>query len=184
VGIGVERQGMTAREDSRMVLLGRVSGLFGVKGWIKVYSDTEPRDNILNYSPWYLRRQGEWQPFEVVAGQRHGKGIVAHLANCPDRDMAAELIGSDIAVPREQLPAPDEEEYYWSDLRGLTVITLQGVDLGQVINLMETGANDVLVVREAGEQGRERLIPFIRQQVIQEVDLERGVLIVDWDPEF
>jgi len=175
---------MTAREDSRMVLLGRVSGLFGVKGWIKVYSDTEPRDNILNYSPWYLRRQGEWQPFEVVAGQQHGKGIVAQLANCPDRDTAAELIGSDIAVPREQLPAPDEEEYYWSDLRGLKVITLQGVDLGQVSNLMETGANDVLVVREAGEQGRERLIPFIRQQVIREVDLERGVLIVDWDPEF
>jgi 16S rRNA processing protein RimM len=174
---------MTAREDSRMVLLGRVSGLFGVKGWIKVYSDTEPRDNILNYSPWYLRRQGEWQAFEVIVGQRHGKGIIAQLANCPDRDTAAELIGSVIAVRREQLPAA-EDEFYWSDLRGLKVITIQGVDLGQVVNLMETGANDVLVVREAGEAGRERLIPFIMHQVIREVDLEQGLLTVDWDPEF
>jgi 16S rRNA processing protein RimM len=175
---------MTATEDPGMILLGRISGLFGVKGWIKVYSDTEPRDNILNYSPWYLRREGEWQPFEVIAGRPHGKGIVAHLANCPDRDAAAELIGSTIAIRHDQLPAAGEDEYYWSDLRGLKVATIQGVDLGQVVNLMETGANDVLVVRETGEAGQERLIPFIWHQVIREVDLERGLLIVDWDPEF
>jgi 16S rRNA processing protein RimM len=175
---------MTATEDPGMILLGRVSGLFGVKGWIKVYSDTEPRDNILNYSPWYLRREGEWQPFEVIAGRPHGKGIVAHLADCTDRDAAAELIGSAIAIRRDQLPAAGEDEYYWSDLRGLKVVTTQGVDLGQVVSLMETGANDVLVVKETGETGQERLIPFIRHQVIREVDLERGLLIVDWDPEF
>jgi len=175
---------MTATEESGMIMLGRVSGLFGVKGWIKVYSDTEPRDNILNYSPWYLRRQDGWQPYEVIAGRLHGKGIVAQLADCPDRDAAAELIGSSIAIRPDQLPAAGEDEYYWSDLRGLKVITIQGVELGRVVNLMETGANDVLVVREAGEQGRERLIPFIRHQVIQEVDLENGQLTVDWDPEF
>lgn len=175
---------MTATEDPGMILLGRVSGLFGVKGWIKVHSDTEPRDNILNYSPWYLQREGEWQACEVIAGRSHGKGIVVHLENCPDRDTAAELIGSTIAVRREQLPATGEEEYYWSDLRDLKVITRQGMELGRVVNLMETGANDVLVVREAGEQGRERLIPFIWQQVILEVDLENGQLTVDWDPEF
>ncbi len=175
---------MTVTADPDMILLGRVSGLFGVKGWIKVYSDTEPRDNILNYSPWYLQRQGAWQPCEVIAGRVHGKGIVAQLANCPDRDAAAELVGSTIAIRREQLPATAKDEYYWSDLRGLTVITTQGVELGRVVNLMETGANDVLVVRETGEHGRERLIPFIRQQVVQAVDLEKGQLTVDWDPEF
>jgi 16S rRNA processing protein RimM len=175
---------MTATEESGMIMLGWVSGLFGVKGWIKVHSDTEPRDNILNYSPWYLRRQDGWQPYEVIAGRPHGKGIVAQLANCPDRDAAAELIGSTIAIRHDRLPAAGEDEYYWSDLRGLKVITIQGVELGRVVNLMETGANDVLVVREAGEQGRERLIPFIRHQVIQEVDLENGQLTVDWDPEF
>jgi len=175
---------MTATEDPGMILLGRVSGLFGVKGWIKVHSDTEPRDNILNYSPWYLRRQEGWQAYEVITGRPHGKGIVAQLANCPDRDAAAELIGSTIAIRQEQLPAAGEDEYYWSELRGLRVITTLGIELGRVVSLMETGANDVLVVREAGEQGREHLIPFIRQQVIQEVDLENGQLTVDWDPEF
>ena len=175
---------MTATTDPDMILLGRVSGLFGVKGWIKVYSDTEPRDNILNYSPWYLQCEGEWQPFKVIAGKPHGKGIVAHLANCPNRDAAAELIGSTIAIRRDQLPAAGEDEYYWSDLRGLKVTTTQGVELGQVVNLMETGANDVLVVRETGEAGRERLIPFIRHQVIRDIDLEDGILTVDWDPEF
>lgn len=175
---------MTAAEDPGMILLGRVSGLFGVKGWIKVYSDTEPRDNILNYSPWYLRRQDGWQPYEIIAGRPHGKGIVAQLANCHDRDAAAELIGSTIAIRQDQLPAAGEDEYYWSELRGLKVITTLGIDLCCVVSLMETGANDVLVVREAGEQGREHLIPFIRQQVIQKVDLENGQLTVDWDPEF
>jgi 16S rRNA processing protein RimM len=175
---------MTAQDDPGMILLGRVSGLFGVKGWIKVHSDTEPRDNILNYSPWYLQREGEWQAYEVIAGRPHGKGIVAHLSNCPDRDAAAELIGSTIAIRREQLPAAGDDEYYWSDLRGLKVTTSQGVELGQVVSLMETGANDVLVVRETDETGREHLIPFIMDQVIREVDLERGLLIVDWDPEF
>lgn len=175
---------MTAAEDPGMILLGRVSGLFGVKGWIKVYSDTEPRDNILNYSPWYLRQQDGWQPYEIIAGKPHGKGIVAQLANCHDRDAAAELIGSTIAIRQDQLPAAGEDEYYWSELRGLKVITTLGIELGRVVSLMETGANDVLVVREAGEQGREHLIPFIRQQVIQKVDLENGQLTVDWDPEF
>lgn len=175
---------MTATVDPDMILLGRVSGLFGVKGWIKVYSDTEPRENILNYSPWYLQREGKWQPYELIAGRPHGKGIVAQLANCPDRDTAAELIDSTIAIRRDQLPAAGEDEYYWSDLRGLKVITTQGVELGQVVNLMETGANDVLVVRETHEAGRERLIPFIRGQVIQDIDLESGLLTVDWDPEF
>ena len=175
---------MTATADSDMILLGRVSGLFGVKGWIKVYSDTEPRDNILNYSPWYLRRQDGWQPYEVIAGRSHGKGIVVQLANCPDRDAAAELVNCVIAIRRDQLAATGEDEYYWNDLHDLRVVTTQGVELGRVVNLMETGANDVLVVRETGEDGRERLIPFIRQQVIQAVDLEKGQLIVDWDPEF
>ncbi len=175
---------MTATADPGMILLGRITGLFGVKGWIKVYSDTEPRDNILNYSPWYLRRQGEWQPYEVIAGKLHGKSIIAQLANCPDRDTAAELIGNDIAIRRDQLPAAGEDEYYWSDLRGLKVTTLQGVELGQVVSLMETGANDVLVVRETGKEGREHLIPYIPSQVICDIDLERGLITVDWDPEF
>lgn len=166
------------------VLLGRVSGVFGVQGWIKVHSDTAPRDNIFNYHPWYLQRQGQWQAFELEAGQVHGKGLIARLAGCSDRDQAAELVGSDIAIRREQLPPAGEDEYYWSDLTGLQVETVAGRPLGTVTRLMETGANDVLVVREPGEGGRERLIPFLRDQVIRGIDLAARRMVVDWDPDF
>ena len=168
-----------------MIVLGHISGLFGIQGWVKVYSHTEPRDNILNYSPWYLWMQGEWLPFRVIKGKQHGKGLIAHLEQCPDRDSAAALVGKEIAIPRRQLPTLEEGEYYWSDLQGLQVMNLQDVDLGRVSHLMETGANDVLVVEQTESgQTRERLIPFIREQVIKQVDLEQGVIRVDWAPEF
>ena len=147
---------MTVTEDPGMILLGQVSGLFGVKGWVKVHSDTEPRDNILNYSPWYVRRQDGWQTYEVIAGRPHGKGIVAQLANCPDRDAAAELIGSTIAIHRDQLPAAPEDEYYWSDLIGLQVMTMDDRPLGRVDHLLETGANDVYVVDYETSSGENR----------------------------
>lgn len=171
-----------------MVLLGRIVGLFGVKGWVKIHSDTGPRENILGYSPWYLLRAGQWQRCSLQAGRRHGKGLVAQLEGCADRDSAAELVGCTIAIRREQLPEI-EHEYYWRDLLGLQVRTTGGVALGHVIELMETGANDVLVVREQAPEidsndQRERLIPYIPGQVVKKVDLQAGDLIVDWDPEF
>ena len=170
-----------------MIVLGRINGLFGVKGWVKVFSETEPRENILNYSPWYLQQNGEWQAYELEHGKVHGKGIIAHLEKCPDRDAAALLVGATIAIKREQLPETLEGEYYWSDLQGLKVVTSEGFELGVVTHLMETGANDVLIVRndEGTEKDKtEHLIPYIREQVIKEVDLENGILVVDWDPDF
>lgn len=170
---------MTAQEDKRIVL-GRVSGLFGVRGWVKVFSETEPREGIVNYNPWQLRVRGEWRSIEVESGQRHGKTVVAKLAGIDDRDQAAGLIGADIAVARSQLPRTDTDEIYWADLEGLAVETTEGAALGTVSHLIETGANDVLVVK--GE--RERLIPFVREKVVKSVDLGEGRLVVDWDPEF
>jgi len=168
-----------------MIVLGHISGLFGIQGWVKVYSHTEPRDNILRYSPWYLSIEGEWRPCPVAQGKQHGKTLIARLASCADRDSAAALVGKEIAVPRTQLPSLDEGEYYWRDLLGLQVINLDDVDLGRVTNLMETGANDVLVVEQSEAAGKqERLIPFIREQVIKQVDLQEGVIRVDWDPDF
>jgi len=166
-------------DSSRWVVLGRVSGLFGVKGWVKVFSDTAPRENILGYSCWYLKRGGEWQPYDLLDGRRQGKAVVARLEGCNDRDQAAELIGTDIAIPRDRLPPTQAGEYYWTDLQGLRVETLDGIDLGKVDHLFETGANDVLVAK--GD--RQRLIPFI-DGVIDRVDLETGLIRVDWDPEF
>lgn len=168
-----------AKADDYLVV-GRISGLYGVRGWVKVFSETEPRDNILGYSPWYLERGGQWRSAEAEAGRLHGKAVVAKLAGYDDRDQAAELIGTPIAVTRDQLPKLDEGEYYWTDLVGLEVVTVEGLELGTVDHLFETGSNDVLVVR--GD--RERLIPFTLGAVVTAVNLEAGRITVDWDPDF
>jgi len=163
-----------------MVILGRVSGLFGVRGWVKIHSDTSPREGILGYKQWYLKGMDGWWQAKLLAGRTQGKGVVAHLVGYEDRDQAATLVGLDIAVRREQLPALAPGEYYWADLEGLRVENVEGVGLGVVSHLFETGANDVLVVK--GE--RERLIPYTWGEAVREVDLESGRLIVDWDPDF
>ena len=163
-----------------MVILGQVSGLFGVKGWLKIFSYTDPRENILQYAPWYLRGADGWREVSVAEGQRHGKAVIVRFGDCADRDGAAAWVGSEIAVRREQMPALAQDEYYWSDLEGLQVVTTAGVALGVVSHLIETGANDVLVVR--GD--RERLIPYVRPDVVVDIDLDKGVLQVDWDPDF
>ena len=147
---------------------------------MRVFSYTQPRDNIVHYRPWYLRRNGEWQEHELAEGRQHGKGVVVRLEGCDNRDKASLLIGTEIGVRRNQLPAAQPGEYYWSDLLGLEVRTLEGELLGTVDHLLETGANDVLVVK--GE--REHLIPFVMDQVVDVVDLERGEIRVDWDKDF
>lgn len=165
---------------SDWVVLGRVSGLFGLQGWVRVFSHTEPREGIARYNPVFLQRKGEWQPFKIEAGRVHGAGVVLKFIDFDDRDQAATLVQSDIAVHRAQLPPPRPGEYYWADLEGLRVVTLGGVELGVVDHLLATGANDVLVVK--GE--RERLLPFVQGQVIVEIDFEQRLLRVDWDPDF
>ncbi|WP_456373717.1 ribosome maturation factor RimM [Thiolapillus sp.] len=182
----MEDSRVTKRESEgdgsqRLVTLGRISGLHGVLGWLKVYSDTRPRENILSYSPWYLQQDGNWKPVPLEQGRRQGKLVLAKLQGCNDRETARKLLGVPVAVKRSQLQKNlAEDEYYWTDLEGLQVVTLEGVELGRVSHLMETGANDVLVVQ--GE--RERLLPWIPDQVIREVNLGQGRITVDWDPEF
>lgn len=168
------------RVDDDFVVVGKITGVFGVRGGLKVYSYTEPRANILNYSPWYLITGGVRVAREVRNGHAKGKGVVAFLADCTDRNAAEALVYSEVAVLRSQLPPAEEGEYYWSDLIGLHVVTVNGIALGQVTQLFETGANDVLVVQ--GE--RERMIPYLPKQVVREVNLARGEMVVDWDPDF
>ena len=177
-------------QHQQWVPVGKLSGLFGVKGWVKVFSNTQPKENILSYSPWFLKRNGQWQEFKLLSGKSHGKGVIAQLAGCTDRDIAAELIGSEIAIKREQLAKPASGEYYWNDLIGLLVKNLEGIELGKITSMLETGANDVMIVLgEDGEKDtkgkkRERLIPFVTEEVVHEVNLEQGFMIVDWDVEF
>ncbi len=167
------------KNETDWAILGRVSGLFGVRGWVKVFSHTSPKENILNYPAWFLFREGEWQEYKLKQGKTQGKGIVALLEEVDDRNQAAELTGADIAVRRDQLPEISPDEYYWSDLEGRRVVTETGIELGRVDHLFETGANDVMMVK--GE--RDHLLPFIGQ-VIKEVDLDGDLITVDWDPDF
>ena len=161
------------------VTLGRITGLFGVRGWIKVHSYTRPPETILQYGPWGLKTSQGVRELKLAEGRSHGRGIVARIEGCTDRDQAAALVGADIEVAVGRLPRLKPGEYYWSQLEGLKVINLSGQELGIVDYLFETGANDVLVV--AGE--RERLIPYT-PTVVQGVDLDAGVLRVDWDESF
>ena len=172
---------MVVTDDrSDILIVGRINGLYGVRGWLKVYSYTDPRENIVGYTPWLVGTEGQWRNVEIEDGRAQGKGVVVKLAGCDDRDGAAMLVGLDIAVRRDQLERLGAGEYYWADLEGLRVVTVGGIELGIVDHLFETGANDVVVVR--GD--RERLVPFIRDQVIRKIDLQRGVMEVDWDPDF
>jgi 16S rRNA processing protein RimM len=162
----------------KRVVLGRIAGVYGVRGWVKVFSETDPREAVLKYTPWLLGP--DLKPYTVIEGRRHGKGVVARLAGCDDRDQAATLVDQEIAVDRAQLPPPSPDELYWTDLEGLKVWNRDGIYLGVVHHLFSTGVNDVLVV--SGE--RERLLPFAWGDVVRSVDLDLGRIEVDWDPDF
>lgn len=164
----------------RRVLLGRIVGVHGVRGEVKLESFTEPRLAIFGYEPWLLERDPE--RFEEVSGaQGHaqGKGIVATLPGVADRDIAATLVGTNIWVPREALPKLAPGEVYQTDLEGLQVVNEAGDDLGRVSHLFDNGAHDVLVTRDAA--GRQRLIPYVVEVYVKSVDLDAGCITVDWD---
>jgi 16S rRNA processing protein RimM len=169
----------------RPVVLGRVHGLFGIHGWLKVFSYTRPSEAIFDYRCWWLGNAEQHHPYQLRAARNQGRMLVAQLADekgrpLPDRDAAAALLGLEIAVDRAAMPEPEPGQYYWWDLIGLAVATTDGIALGRVSAMMETGANDVLVV--TGE--RERLIPMVADEFVKGVDLEAGTIVVDWDPEF
>jgi len=166
--------------DEKLVVVGRIAGLYGIKGWVKVISYTEPRNNILGYRPWYLERGGSVEQVDPAAGRCQGKGLITQVAGIEDRGEAAGLIGANILVNRDLFAPAGRNEYYWRDLVGLRVTTADGGELGVVDSLLETGANDVLVLQ--GE--RRRLIPFVVDDIVKCVDLKAGTIIVDWDPDF
>jgi 16S rRNA processing protein RimM len=167
-------------EQDRRIVVGRISGVYGILGWVKVFSYTRPKENILDYSPWQIRTAAGWRVLRLGQGRRHGKGLIARLEGINDRDGARGLAGADIAVSRSQLPPPEEGEYYWCDLIGLTALNRAGRELGRVVEIQETGANDVLVIEGEGRH----LVPLLRDKFVREVDLEGGRIIVDWDPDW
>jgi 16S rRNA processing protein RimM len=164
-----------------LLVVGKVVGLSGVQGWIKLESYTEPRMRIFAYQPWHLSKGDEGREISGAHGREQGKGMIAALPGISDRDAAAALIGSEIRVPRSALPKPKRGEYYWTDLEGMEVVAVDGTTLGRVTHLFATGANDVLVARDGD---RERLIPFVLDQFVHSVDFDKRRITVDWDPNF
>lgn len=167
-------EGSRPSEDV-LVVMGRISAPYAVRGWVKIQPHTEYIDSLLDYPVWHVGRNGQWRRFRLVEGKVHTQYLLAHLEGVDDRDAAEGLMGMDIAVLREEMPEAEDGEYYWDDLIGLEVVNSEGVALGRVTGLLETGAHDVLQVK--GE--RERLIPFV-DAYVREVDLEGGRIVVDW----
>jgi 16S rRNA processing protein RimM len=169
------------------VTLGRVAGVYGVRGWLRVHSQTRPAEKILDYRRWWILQHGEAYAATVLDGHAQGSGLVAQISDAQgqaiaDRDIAASLLGAEIQVDRADMPRLPEGQYYWIDLIGLKVENEAGVPLGQVRDVTSNGPQDVLVVSD--DVGAERLIPFVRPQIVKNVELDAGRIVCDWDPEF
>jgi len=162
------------------VIVGRVAGVYGVRGWHKLRSFTDPPEGLLDFQPVEIDRDGHWQQIRIAESRRHGRGLVGRFDGCEDRDAAARLVGCEIAVGRSQLPPLGPDEVYWVDLAGLLVENEAGETLGRVERLIETGAHDVLVV----QGDRERLIPYVRGEIVREIDLEHGRMLVSWEADY
>lgn len=162
------------------ITLGYISGVHGVKGWVKVYSYTDPKEAILSYRPWRLvESDGSVREVAIEHGRRQGKTLVAALPGVKTPEQGRVLVGLEIRIRRDALPVSGEDSWYWSDLIGLSVVNGEGVSLGTVKQMIETGANDVMVL----EGDRERLVPFVTEQVVKAVDLDARVIRVDWHPD-
>lgn len=169
-----------------LLKVGHINSPYGIKGWVWVFALTEPLSNIFAYSPWYIRRGGRFEAVDVADWREQGKGVVARLKGCDDRNGAEDLRNIEIYVPKDALPELDDGDYYWSDLEDQDVWTVSGVFLGRVHGMMETGSNDVLVVKpcEGSIDRQERLIPWLPEQVVTRVDQTTRRITVDWDPDF
>lgn len=177
------------QDDARRVTLGRVSGVFGIRGWVKVQSFTRPIDNLLGYPDWWLERERS-SSVRLLEGRAQGGSLVVRLARedgtpIEDRDQAAALIGSEVQVQRSALPELDEDEVYWADLIGCEVVNEQAVWLGVIEDVTSNGAQDVIVVVEQREpEPLRRLIPFVRGVLIKQVDVSGRRVVADWQPDY
>ena len=180
---------MSKKPPERLVEMGRISAPFGIKGWIRVQSYTSAASGLTNYPRWWLGNADNWREVEVEHSQAQGADVVAKLTGCNDRDVAASFKGQQVAIQRDAFPPAEQGEYYWADLVGLRVKNSEGLDFGVVTSLIETGANDVMVVQQSAVDGekvaeeRERLIPFIADAV-KRVDIAAGVIEVEWGADY
>jgi len=180
---------------AQKIVLGSITGLFGIRGWVKVFSETDPRENIVNYRQWWIKKNQhatEWRQVRVLEGRRQGKTVIVSLDGVDSPEVAEALVGQIIAVDRDQLPALGEGEFYWADLVGHEVVNQRDEIMGRVDRLFSTGANDVLVVttqavvtaKQKSDPAAEVLIPWILGSVILDVDLPARRIRVDWELDY
>jgi 16S rRNA processing protein RimM len=170
------------RKPEKMIVMGRISAPFGVKGWVKVHPYTPDPKSLLEYSVWWLGKEASqgWTEQPVILAQMHGSGLVAWFEGVADRQAADRLKGVEVALPRSAMPAPQGGEYYLADLLGLDVINRKGESLGRIVDFLEAGPNLVLKI---AAQGRERLIPFA-ESVVDQVEFDQGRIRVDWGADY
>ena len=170
---------LTPKQNNKKLLVGKINGFFGLQGWVKVFSYTNPRTNILNYSPWFFKVDGNFQSIDITSGREQSKTIVAHIKGIDNREDSQKFIGQDIYINKEQLPELTQGEYYWHELIGFDVINKDEEQLGTVDYFVETGANDVLVVKGK----KEYWIPYIEPFLVS-IDSKNNKILVDWDKDF
>ncbi|MEZ8273721.1 ribosome maturation factor RimM [Vibrio splendidus] len=177
----------TMSEQNNRIVMGKLGSTYGIRGWLKVFSYTDNAESIFDYSPWYLNQKGKWVEYKVESWKRHGQGYVCKLAGLDVREDAQLMTNFEIAIDPASLPELSEDEFYWRELFGMQVFTTKGYDLGEVTDLLETGSNDVLVIKANLKDAfgqKERLVPYLEEQVIKKVDREAHRIEVDWDPGF
>ncbi|MFP3029531.1 MAG: ribosome maturation factor RimM [Arsenophonus sp.] len=170
------------------IALGKLGSAYGIRGWLRIFSFTEYTEDIFKYQPWFIQRAGQWwQQLELEGWKHHNQDIIIKIKHIDDRNAANLMTNYKIIIDSEQLPELEDNEYYWKDLIGCQVITTKGYSFGYVQNLMETGSNDVLIIKANLKDAfdiKERLIPFLDEQIIKNIDLTSKTIEVDWDPSF
>ena len=174
-------------EQQRIEVVGKLGSTYGIRGWLRIYSSTEQAESIFDYKHWFLKIKGELQPTELENWRHHNHEIIVKLKDVDDREAAKTLANVQLGVDLSVFTEMEEGDYYWHDLIGCSVVNLEGYAMGTVTEMMETGSNDVLVVKANTKDAfgkQERLIPFLYEQVVKRVDLTTKTIEVDWDAGF
>ena len=169
-----------SQNTNNPLIIGRFGSVYGVKGWLKIHSYTRPSDNILLYAPWLLKLNDGWQEINIEESRTQGQKLFVKILGVNSPEKASEYVNCNIAINSEKLPKLKKDEYYWKDLVGLSVQNQSNLHLGAVSEIIETGANDVFVVKGSIKGNERILIPLIMDLYIKNIDLDNGVIHVDW----
>lgn len=169
------------QENEKLVIVGRIGGVYGVRGWLKIESYTRPKLNIFTYTPWLIHVDSSWKEVEIEDSQQGGNGrLLVKMLGVDSPEEARKYVSCELAVTQGILPALKEGEYYWHDLIGLEVFNQDAVHLGKISDIVETGANDVLVIKKLGDDKGKTLIPLVTDVFVKRVDLVSKTVYVDW----